>query len=71
MSNLASESHFIGPMGSEFWQIQVSPEVVQHMAERKMDWRVLGRRVLIDTISGVITWISPSGPTCRPSRNNC
>ena len=27
-----------------------------------MDWRVLGRRVLIDPISGVITWISPSGP---------
>ncbi len=62
MSGRTSNTHVIGPLGSEFWQIRVSPEAVLHMAERKIDWRVFGRRMLIDARAGIISWINPSGP---------
>ncbi len=55
------DAHFIGPMGSEFWQIKVPPEAVPLLAW-KIDWNVLGRRVMIDPIAGIISWMNPSGP---------
>ncbi|MCY4446809.1 MAG: hypothetical protein OXC02_10170 [Rhodobacteraceae bacterium] len=61
MPNDASECHFIGPMGSEFWQIKVPPEAVPLMAQ-KMNWNELGRRVLFDARAGIISWMNPSGP---------
>ncbi len=59
MSDRASETHFIGPLGSEFWQIQVDPEAVPLLAS-KIDWNGLGRRVMIDPIAGIISWMSPA-----------
>ena len=61
MTDRTSETHFIGPMGSEFWQIRVPPKIVPIMADR-FDWNKLGRRVVIDPIAGIISWINPSGP---------
>ncbi len=50
----------IGSMGSAFWQYQVPPDLIPHIAD-KIDWDRLGRRVLIDPIAGIISWMSPSG----------
>lgn len=61
MSDHVPETHFIGPMGSEFWQIKVPPEVVPLMAA-EFDWNRLGRRMLIDAKVGIISWMNPSGP---------
>ena len=59
MPDQASETHFIGPMGSEFWQIRVPPETIPAMA-REFDWNRLGKRVMIDPITGIIAWMSPA-----------
>ncbi len=59
MADQASETHFIGPMGSEFWQIRVPPELVPALA-REFDWNRLGRRVLVDARAGIIAWMSPA-----------
>ncbi len=59
MPDPVSETHFIGPLGSEFWQIQVDPEAVPLLA-RKIDWNQLGRRVLIDASEGIISWMTTS-----------
>jgi len=49
----------IGSLGSDFWWIRVSPELVPAMA-REFDWNRLGRCMMIDVREGIITWISPS-----------
>jgi len=64
MSNHELDSHFIGPMGSEFWQICVPPKAVPIMATR-LDWNQMGRRVVIDPTAGIISWMNPSpGHAC-------
>ena len=59
MPTTADEHHVIGPLGSEFWRIKVSPELVPALA-REFDWNRLGRRVMIDSLAGIITWMNPS-----------
>ncbi|MDE2759357.1 MAG: Uma2 family endonuclease [Paracoccaceae bacterium] len=59
MTTTADENHVVGPLGSEFWRIRVSPDLVPKMA-REFDWNRLGRRVMIDAGEGIITWMSPS-----------
>ncbi len=54
------EHHFTGPMGSEFWRITVPPEIVPVLA-KEIDWNNFGRRVLIDPVAGIISWMNPSG----------
>ena len=55
------EQHVVGPLGSDFWQIRVPPELVPTMA-KEIDWNRLGRRVMIDVREGIISWMNPSGP---------
>jgi len=61
MLDNTSETHFIGPMGSEFWQIKVPPEAIPLLAS-KINWNQLGRKVMIDPFKGIISWMNPSGP---------
>lgn len=53
------DHHVIGPLGSDFWRIKVSPELIPALA-REFDWNRLGRRVMIDSLAGIITWMNPS-----------
>ncbi|MDE2674070.1 MAG: Uma2 family endonuclease [Paracoccaceae bacterium] len=59
MTTTLDEHHIIGPLGSDFWRIRVSPELVPALA-REFDWNRLGRRVMIDTREGIISWMNPS-----------
>ncbi|MDE2674066.1 MAG: Uma2 family endonuclease [Paracoccaceae bacterium] len=59
MTTTLDEHHIIGPLGSDFWRIRVSPELVPAMA-REFDWNRLGRRVMIDAREGIISWMNPS-----------
>ena len=61
MTTQSIEQHIVGPLGSDFWQIKVPPELVPAMA-REIDWNRLGRRVMIDVGEGIIAWMNPSGP---------
>ncbi len=60
MPTTLDEHHIIGPLGSDFWRIRVSPELVPALA-REFDWNRMGRRVMIDAREGIISWMSPSG----------
>ena len=59
MTTTADDHHVIGSLGSDFWRIKVSPELVPKMA-REFDWNRLGRRVMIDAREGIISWMNPS-----------
>jgi len=61
MTTKSFEYHVLGPLGSDFWQIKVPPELVPAMA-MEIDWNRLGRRVMIDVREGIIAWMNPSGP---------
>ena len=52
-------SPLTGSFGSTFWQIRVHPEIIPELAE-KFDWNRLGRRVAIDPLMGLISWMTPS-----------
>ncbi|MDE2674037.1 MAG: Uma2 family endonuclease [Paracoccaceae bacterium] len=59
MTTTIDEHHVVGPLGSDFWRINVHPELIPSMA-REFDWNRLGRRVMIDALGGIITWMNPS-----------
>ncbi len=59
MTTTLDEHHIIGPLGSDFWRIRVSPDLVPRMA-REIDWSRFGRRVMIDALEGIIVFMSPS-----------
>ncbi|MCY4459076.1 MAG: Uma2 family endonuclease [Albidovulum sp.] len=59
MDETLARHRCVGPMGSEFWRIEVPPEIVPALAE-KLDWNRMGRRVMIDAAKGIISWMSPS-----------
>ena len=48
-----------GSLGSVFWEIRVPPAAIPEMAG-KLDWNLLGRRVIIDPLLGLICWMTPS-----------
>ncbi len=48
-----------GSLGSVFWQMRAPPHAVGWLAS-EADWNRLGKRVLIDPIEGLISWMSPS-----------
>ena len=60
MTTTIDDHHVVGPLGSDFWQLKVPPELVPALA-REFDWNRLGRRVMIDATEGIIAWMSPSG----------
>jgi len=60
MPTTADEHHVIGPLGSDFWKLEVPPELAPALA-REFDWNRMGRRVMIDAREGIIAWMSPSG----------
>ena len=60
MSENLKRHYCVGPMGSKFWRIEVPPDAVPSLAE-KFDWNRLGRRVMIDAVGGIISWMNPSG----------
>ncbi|MDE2674036.1 MAG: Uma2 family endonuclease [Paracoccaceae bacterium] len=60
MTTTIDEHHVVGPLGSDFWKLEVPPELVPALA-RELDWNRLGRRVMIDAREGIISWMSPSG----------
>ncbi len=48
-----------GPMGSQFHRIDSIPlDMMDRLA--RMDWNLVGRRVMIDAAQGIICWMSPS-----------
>jgi len=59
MAATTDEHHVIGPLGSDFWKLEVPPELVPALA-REFDWNRMGRRVMIDAKEGIISWMSPS-----------
>lgn len=59
MTTTLEKHHVIGPLGSDFWQLKVPPDLVPAMA-REFDWNRLGRRVMIDASEGIISWMNPS-----------
>ena len=59
MNETLARHRCVGPMGSEFWRIEVPPEIVPALAE-EFDWNRMGRRVMIDAARGIISWMSPS-----------
>ncbi|MDE0534356.1 MAG: Uma2 family endonuclease [Albidovulum sp.] len=59
MNETLARHHCVGPMGSNFWRIEVPPEIAPALAE-KNDWNRMGRRVMIDAAKGIISWMSPS-----------
>ena len=59
MTTAAEEHHVVGPLGSDFWRIKVPPELVPSMA-REFNWNRLGRRVTINGLDGIISWMNPS-----------
>ncbi|MDE0114718.1 MAG: hypothetical protein OXI87_06175 [Albidovulum sp.] len=64
MNEILARQRCVGPMGSEFWRIEVSPEIVPALAE-KADWNRMGRRVMIDAAKGIISWMSPPNAGSR------
>jgi len=56
-----TEHQWTGPLGSDFWQLCLDPEMVEYMNCRITDWNILGRRILIDTREGIVSWINRSG----------
>jgi len=59
MTTTLDEFHVTGPLGSDFWKLEVPPELVPALA-REFDWNRLGRRVMIDAREGIISWMNPS-----------
>ena len=59
MTTTIDEHHATGSLGSDFWQINVPPELIPVLA-REFDWNRMGRRVMIDAQEGIIAWMSPS-----------
>ncbi len=53
--------HWKGPLGSDFWQLRLDPEMVEYMNYRIIDWNILGRRMMVDTREGIVSWINRSG----------
>ncbi|MCY4306402.1 MAG: Uma2 family endonuclease [Aestuariivita sp.] len=51
--------HIVGSLGSHFWRLKVPPQLVPELAS-KFDWSQMGRRVMIDTMDGIILWMNPS-----------
>lgn len=59
MTTTLDEFHVTGPLGSDFWKLEIPPELVPALA-REFDWNRLGRRVMIDAREGIISWMNPS-----------
>ncbi len=59
MNEILERHRCVGSMGSEFWRIEVPPEIVPSLAA-EFDWNRMGRRVMIDAAKGIISWMSPS-----------
>ncbi len=59
MITTTEEHHVVGSLGSDFWRIKVSPELVPRIAH-EFDWNHLGRRVMTDVKEGIISWMNPS-----------
>ncbi len=59
MNETLARHRCVGSMGSEFWRIEVPPEIVPALAA-EFDWNRMGRRVMIDAAMGIISWMSPS-----------
>ena len=59
MTTTIDDNHVVGSLGSDFWRIKVQPILIPTMA-REIDWKRLGRRVMIDAKERIIAWIIPS-----------
>ena len=59
MNETLARHRCVGSMGSEFWRIEVPPEIVPALAA-EFDWNRMGRRVMIDAAKGIISWMNPS-----------
>ncbi len=47
-----------GRTGSRNWTLKSAPDLTARLA--KLDWNLMGRRVSIDALSGIVSWMSPS-----------
>ena len=59
MTTAINPHHVVGSLGSDFWRLEVPPQLVPALASR-LDWNQMGRRVMIDAMNGIIVWMSPS-----------
>ena len=58
MDGTIGSEHCIGSMGSRFTLYRFFPEEIPRLA--KLDWNIIGRRVFIDPVRGLIAFMSPS-----------
>ena len=58
MGTSLETERIIGPMGSEFFHLKVPPDMFPDFA--RLDWNTIGKRVMIDPIDGIISWMSPA-----------
>ncbi len=57
-NQLAIPSPVRGRTGSRIWTLRAAPDLVVRLAS--LDWNQMGRRVSIDALSGIVSWMSPS-----------
>ncbi|MCY4306711.1 MAG: hypothetical protein OXC57_00390 [Rhodobacteraceae bacterium] len=66
MTSTADDHHVIGPLGSNFWKLELPPELVSALA-REFDWNRMGKRVMIDAREGITIWMTPSSLHVDPA----
>ncbi len=59
MSANVAPDHVVGPLGSDFYRIQVPGHFVERLAPH-IDRLDLGRKLMLDATRGIITWMNPS-----------